>query len=194
MAQTYQPILIVTNVLYILLLLGYRRGSSSGSIDDDEGSSSSSSSNPFWSIWNIGCMILTWGLQIFAYFGILDQAENANATTTTTTTAAGGGKKKSGNKSDLVGGIHLDLLGLTLVIQFMTVLHSTRWNWLLLIVPIYGGWMLYTTFYGNSGTGSSGSNSRSSSRQTGNDDDDETAAASKAKREKRAEKRRQKWS
>ena len=62
-AQTYNPILIVTNVLYLFLLLGRQR--------------SQSEMETHWSFW-LG-MVLTWALQAYSYVGILDHAETHTA-------------------------------------------------------------------------------------------------------------------
>ena len=61
-------------------------------------------------VWSFLGMVVTWGFQFYAYLGILDQAANAY------------GKEKA-----LVGGAHLDLLGLTLLIKYGAALHSTIW-------------------------------------------------------------------
>jgi hypothetical protein len=116
-------------------------------------------------------MLATWGLQAYSYIGILDQAANANS-----------GSKSS--KKALVGGHHLDLLGLTLVVQYGSVLHSTKWYWLLVVVPLWGGWTLYSSFFG----GKKNKADESSIEPT------PTSDATTEKRQKRAEKRRQKWS
>lgn len=148
-ANIYQPILLGTNALYVVLLLGL---------------------DVSYTVWNILGMLATWGLQAYAYLGILDQAANAKA--------SGGNKSKN-----LIGGAHLDLLGLTLFIQYGTILHSTKWYWVLGIVPIWGGWTLYQTFYGG------GKNKPSNDGTT-----DSSSGANNDRRQKRAEKRRQKWS
>ena len=116
-------------------------------------------------------MITTWALQLYAYMGILDQAANA-----------------SGREKELVGGAHLDLLGLTVVVQYGTVLHSTKWYYLLIAVPIWGGWWLYTNVYGGGGSKGKPANENPS----GSSKNEDPAAADR--RQKRAEKRRQKWS
>jgi hypothetical protein len=115
-------------------------------------------------------MIATWGLQAYSYIGILDQAANANS----------GGKSKKA----LVGGHHLDLLALTLVVQYGSVLHSSKWYWLLMVAPIWGGWTLYTTFSGG----------KKNKGDAASDEPTPTSDATTEKRQKRAEKRRQKWS
>jgi hypothetical protein len=115
-------------------------------------------------------MLATWGLQAFSYLGILDQSANANV-------------GKGNSKKALVGGHHLDLLGLTVVVQYGSVLHSTKWYWLLMVAPLWGGWTLYQTFRGG------GKKDENISSEEPPPDDAKTE-----KRQKRAEKRRQKWS
>ena len=160
-AGIYKPLLLGSNALYILLLIVWNQPSS-------------------WGISFILGMLITWGLQIYSYLGILDHAANVNI----------GNKKKgssggNNNKNDLIGGINLDLLALTVVVQYGTALHSSKWYWLILIVPIYGGWSLYQTYYGSS-------SSKSNNKTTA--EGEEISDDVKQRREKRAEKRRQKWS
>jgi len=109
-ASLYKPLLLGSNLLYILLL---------------------ASLNVEYTWKNILGIILAWGLQAYAYVGILDQAANA-----------------TGQNKALVGGANLDLLALTLVVQYGSVLHSTKWYLLLVIAPIWGAWSLYSTFGG----------------------------------------------
>ena len=102
-----------------------------------------------------------------------------------------------GNKSDaLAGGVSLDLLGLVLIVQYGTIFISTKLYWLLLIIPIWGCYKLYTTFFGGKGGGLGGLMGGSSNQMMGNDDGKETAVDPQLaeKRQKRAERRRQKWS
>ena len=93
------------------------------------------------------------------------------------------GKKK---KKSLVGGAYLDVLAVTLAIQFGTVLHSAKWYWLLCVFPVWGGWVLYGMWYGGGKKSGSGGTSATATdgMSSGNDE----------RRQKRAEKRRQKWS
>lgn len=115
---------------------------------------------------------MAWGLQIFAYIGILDHAKNNTAN----------------RQKDLVGGVHLDLLGLTILIQFGSALHSPKWFYLLWIVPLWGGWMLYTNFFGGNKKGTANSPAAMSETTMA------AVSGDKDKRDKRAQKRRQKWS
>ena len=118
----------------------------------------------FWSIAGVLSLLM---LTYVAYNGILDNAANRNP------------RDKS-----LVGGSFLDLLGLTMLIQFSTVLWSPRFYWLLIVVPIGGGWSLYSTFKG----GGDGSAAKKADQVEPPKDDEALAA----RRQKRAERRRQK--
>ena len=133
---------------------------------------------PIWTISFVLGMVVTWGLQVYAYLGILDQAANLNVT-------GGSSKKKGaggGSKNDLVGGVNLDILALTLVVQYGTALHSPKWYWLLIIVPIWGAYWLYTTYYGNN----------KSSQNKNAAEEEEVSEEVKNRRQQRAERRRQK--
>ncbi len=143
-ATIYQPVLIASNLVYLLLLVGLRQA---------------------WTVWSVLGVIFTWGLQAFSYVGILDQARN-NTT----------------KQKDLVGGVHLDILALTITVQYGSVLHSTKWFYLLWVVPLWGGWMLYSTFF-----------KKSTSTLSEDAPPSKSDGASKDKREKRAQKRSQKW-
>ena len=122
-------------------------------------------------------VIVTWAEQLYSYIGILEHAStNTN-------------KSKS---KELAGGSNLDLLAVTLLVQFGSVLHSRKWLWISVVgVPIAGVYSLYNAVYGG---GASASNSNKSSNKSNNtaetsEQDDSMAA----KRKRRAEKRRQKW-
>lgn len=106
-----------------------------------------------------------WGLEYYAYVGILDNAVN----------------RSPGDKS-LVGGSSLDLLALVLFVQFGSLIWSKLF-WLLSIVPVWGAYNLYTMFGGGLG-GSSGS----AASEPPQAETEEQAA----RRQQRAEKRRQK--
>jgi hypothetical protein len=152
-AKTYSPILLVTNLIYLLLLFGRQR----------------QSLETHWSFW-LG-MILTWALQGYSYFGILDHAESHNAT----------------SDKSLVGGAHLDVLAVTWVVQFGTVLWTPRFYWILAILPPWAGWTVYKNFRGGP-AGTNSSNVKDSARDEPGDPNTDD------RRKKRAEKRRQKWS
>jgi hypothetical protein len=122
-------------------------------------------------------MAITWGLQGYAYLGILDNAANHTST-----------RSNSKDASALVGGAHLDLLALTWLVQFGSVLFTHKLYWLLCIVPPWGGWTLYKTFQG--GPGSKGKGVAVDPNTTNTTETDPKLAD---KRKKRAEKRQQKW-
>ena len=80
---------------------------------------------------NLVGMTLTWMLQYYSYTGIVQQAAAAN---------------HSSSKKQLVGGQYLDGLALSIWIQFTTVLHSSKWFFLLGLVPIGFIYSLYTLY------------------------------------------------
>lgn len=126
-----------------------------------------------FALWSAVGSVTLWALQWFAYVGILDDSENT-----------------SGNKEALVGGASLDLLGLTWLVQFGTVLWTPKMHWLLAILPPWGAWKLYSTFKGGSSSlfgGASAQSTPSNPKEGVTDEKD-------AKQKKRAERRRQKWS
>lgn len=122
-----------------------------------------------WTVWSVIGVLFTWGLQVFSYMGIIDQARN---------------KKNTSKQKDLIGGIHLDFLVLTIVVQFGSAWHSTKWFYLLWVVPLWGAWMLYSTFF---------KNRVPTAAAAAMPDDSSKMGASNEKREKRAQKRSQKW-
>jgi cytoskeletal protein RodZ len=124
--------------------------------------------------------LVTWAEQAYAYVGIIEHA------------AANAGNKR--NNKELAGGSSLDLLAVTLVVQFASVLHSASWLWVSLVgVPIGGAYSLYKAVYGGESNSSSASapSVSSKSRNTTNEEDENDPKAEKRRR--RAEKRRQKW-
>eukprot|EP00536_Pseudo-nitzschia_multiseries_P010770 jgi/Psemu1/307569/fgenesh1_kg.340_\ len=124
--------------------------------------------------WGILGMVVTWIMQAYAYVGILESS------------AIAAGKVK--NNKNLAGGANLDLLAVTILVQFLSILHSTRWFVLTVFgVPIIAAYKLYQNFYGgDNGVSKSKSPMPSTTESSG---DDPMAA----KRQRRAEKRRQKW-
>lgn len=156
-AQTYRPILLGINVIYLLLVFGLKKG--------DNGASTSMLPYGVW-----GClgMLSAWGVQIYAYMGILEQSQNA--------------KQKKG---EIAGGVYLDYLGLSVAVQFLSVLHTTKWFWILVTIPAYALYSLYTTLYGGGGKGGAAA-------PQPQEQDDPDAAAKEERRQKRAEKRKQK--
>lgn len=123
-------------------------------------------------MWESVPLLAVAGLQWYAYAGILDQA---------------GQTRKAGDTS-LVGGSNLDLLVVTLLVQYGAVLWTSKVYYLLLMVPVWGAYALYSTFFGggNKKSGTSPSSTESSPQ--------ESDPAVLDKRQKRADKRRQKWS
>jgi hypothetical protein len=164
-ANIYKPLLLGSNALYIMLLLGLHIS---------------------FGIRNCLGILATWAFQAYSYIGILDQAANASTSSSSSNSSSSTtGGTSSNKKKSLVGGAHLDLLAITLVVQYGTVLHSTRWYWLLAIVPLWGGWTLYSTFFGKKGSTSTAAADTTTTPASDADAD---------RRKKRAEKRRQKWS
>lgn len=130
-------------------------------------------------IWIVLRNAITWGLQYYAYIGILEQASNS---------ATG-----SASSKDLVGGIHLDLLGLTSLVQFLSVLHTPKWFYVLTVVPIYALWSLYSLYKGGA-SGLLGAGAAGAAPGTAVDTSSSTTATGKNdKRERRAQKRANKW-
>ena len=157
-SQTYRPLLLGTNAVYLLLCLGNNWEAT-------------------MALWGAIGVLLLLGLQFYAYVGILDDAANS----------AGHADK---NKA-LVGGASLDLLGLTWVVQFGTVLWSSKFYWLLAILPPWAGYKLYSTFKSSPlGGGKNNASAQVTQQDGGAGETDDKAE----KRKKRAERRRQKWS
>ncbi|KAG7372339.1 DUF788 domain containing protein [Nitzschia inconspicua] len=156
-AQVYRPLLLGINAIYLLLVLGLNNRGENGASLLPYG---------FW-----GCMgmISTWSVQVYAYMGILEQSQNV--------------KQKKG---EISGGVYLDYLGLTVLVQFLSVFHTTKWFWLLLLVPIYALYTLYTSLYGNGGKSSA------KIQQTPQEHEDPNDAMQQDRRQKRAERRKQK--
>lgn len=121
------------------------------------------------------------GLSFISYKGILEDHANTIS-------------KGKGNSEALAGGVSLDLLGLVVVVQYGTIFISEKMYWLLAVIPLWGGWKIYSIFFRSK----SGNNEATMpNNQVGSNDDavDPTAAENaNAKRQKRAERRRQKWS
>jgi hypothetical protein len=74
------------------------------------------------------------GLQWYAYQGIVHAAATTQASS------------RKSNSTSLVGGSHLDLLGLALFVQFGAVLISPKLYHVLWIIPIWGGYTAYRTW------------------------------------------------
>jgi hypothetical protein len=166
-ASTYRPILIGINAVYILLIVGYST------------SSSSSTFSFVYGIWGTLGMSINAGLQYYSYLGILEASTNTPSS--------------NKSKKDLVGGINLDLLGLTVFVQFATILHTAKWFWLLLIVPVYALYTLYTTVYGGAATHGGGNRNKNVDSSTAEAPSSASSKEQQDRRQKRAEKRKQKW-
>lgn len=124
------------------------------------------------------------GLSYISYKGILEDHAN---------TIPSKGKGLSQSEA-LAGGASLDLLGLVVVVQFGSIFISTKLYWLLICIPIWGCYKLYTTFFGAKGAMSGIMGNADSTPATTEGVDTVVAEKSNEKRQKRAERRRQKWS
>jgi hypothetical protein len=150
-----------------------------------------------YGLWGCCAMITTWVLQFYAYVGILQQSAQQHN--------PHNNKKKNNihrnrsNNNDLVGGMYLDLWGLTWVMQYLSVVHTSKWFWLLICIPIYGLYNLYTTFYGGSSVKQSTSSTPTIQQTSDTDTDTERASTGnkqqqqQERQQKRAEQRKQKW-
>lgn len=166
-AQTYQPVLIVLNAVYLIL-----RYLLKGLADF----------LPSWKEW-LGIFLLL-ALQGFSYTGILENAANQHNASSSPTSS-----------QRLVGGIYLDVLGLAALIQFLSILWSPRWYGLLVIFPLWGLYSLYRTVRGDGGSiQSSTNNSCTSNDKSSSITETSTDDGRNNRRQQRAEKRRQKWS
>jgi UPF0716 family protein affecting phage T7 exclusion len=159
----YRPFLLLVNVIYVLVRWWMLDGRIIGSFEHGLTSA----------IPGIVALTTLFGLQYFAYIGILDDAANDT-------------KKK---KNRLAGGASLDLLGLVVLIQFGSVLLTAKFYYLLLILPCWAAWFLKKTFWS--------SNDSKNSNQVSEEGADNAAGENEQqdeKRRKRADRRRQKWS
>ncbi|KAL7527996.1 hypothetical protein ACHAWF_002395 [Thalassiosira exigua] len=98
-----------------------------------------------------------------------------------------------GGSEALVGGASLDLLGLVVAVQYGTVLISEKFHWLLVLIPLWGGWKLYKMFF----AAKDGFGLMPKGGTVPSDDanvDNATADKAEEKRRRRTERRRQKWS
>ena len=119
-------------------------------------------------------------LSVVSYKGILDDHANTIS------------KGKGGSGEALAGGASLDLLGLVSVVQYGSVFVSTKIYWLLVLIPLWGGWKLYCIFKGSvGGLFPNGGTTKPTNESAVNDASTEQL---NAKKQKRAERRRQKWS
>jgi len=129
-------------------------------------------------------------LQYYSYVGILD-AHAVAATTATNASAAkqtsSSSSSSSRNSNALIGGHALDIFGLTVVVQYGSLLVSTKFYYLLAILPLWGAWTLYNMVRGNRNSGTTSDHSQRLKEEK--EETDPTAE----RRKQRAEKRRQKW-
>jgi hypothetical protein len=109
------------------------------------------------------------GLNFLCYSSILEAASN-NPTS-------------SKNKTDLVGGVWLDVVALVWLVQAGTTLWSPRFYYLLLILPPWGAYRIYATMKG--AVNPAGTNSGAPQKE-------EVSEEVLKRRQQRAEKRRQK--
>ena len=127
-------------------------------------------------IWSYLGVVTCLGLNIMCYISILDDAATNHS---------------NHNSKDLVGGMWLDVWMLTVVVQFGTAIMSQKFYYLLLILPPWGLYKIYSSFRGMadgfSGDGTAGQ------QQDQGAPSGEVDAKTAEKRKKRAERRRQKW-
>jgi hypothetical protein len=117
------------------------------------------------------------GLELYAYMGIMDSAANHSST----------------DKS-LAGGASLDLLGFAMVVQFGSVLLSSKFYWLLAGLPFWAAWSLYTMFGGGGGLSSLIGGKKAAPAPPSESSGTEGKEKQDERRQKRADRRRQKWS
>ncbi|KAL3759579.1 hypothetical protein ACHAWU_000878 [Discostella pseudostelligera] len=164
-STSYLPIIIAINAGYLFLRLIYQRN--------------------LLSVTHLLATLFFVVLSFISYKGILEDHAN---------TIPKGKSSTSSGAEALAGGASLDLLGLVSVVQYGSVLLSTKIYWLLVLIPIWGGWKLYSIMKG--GLGGLFPNKASTMPTTNESDNvnDDNAEKSNARKQKRAEKRRQKWS
>lgn len=97
---------------------------------------------------SIGAISLL-ALSYIAYKGVIEDHANSNSNNTMMAKQGGGKNKYYSNTqaaAALAGGASLDLLGLVVVIQYGTILIGYKFYWLLVVIPIYAAYTIYTTF------------------------------------------------
>ena len=171
-SSTYLPIISIINVAYLFIRIIYH-----------------------WETFNTSQLLLTSLLLVltaFAYQGIVqDHIDKTSSVAFSSSKST----SSSDSHSSIAGGISLDLLGLVVVIQFGTALWSNRFFYLLIVIPIYGAWKLYNTFFSGSGGMLGGLFGGNSDAKDAVDCGKENVSeADEDKRKKRADKRRMKWS
>ena len=152
---------------------------------------------PFLAVTNVVYLVLRWalmgfqvswrelvlifiigGLELYAYMGIMDSAANHSST----------------DKS-LAGGASLDLLGFAMIVQFGSILLTSKFYWLLVGLPFWAAWSLYTMF-GGGGDGLSSliGGKKAAPAPLSESSGTEGKEKQDERRQKRADRRRQKWS
>lgn len=129
----------------------------------------------FASLKSVAASLALVGLSFMSYRGIIDDHANTMP-------------KRTGSSDKLAGGASLDLLGLTTIVQYGTIFVH-QFYWLLAVIPLWGGYKLYTTFFG-----SGAANDFTGSGSVNNEIDQDLVDKAAARKQKRAERRRQKWS
>jgi hypothetical protein len=117
------------------------------------------------------------GLELYAYMGIMDSAANHSST----------------DKS-LAGGASLDLLGFAMVVQFGSILLTSKFYWLLAGLPFWAAWSLYTMFGGVGGLSSLIGGGKTAAPAPPSESSGADGKEKDERRQKRADRRRQKWS
>ena len=163
----YRPLLLLINAFYVALRCWWWQ------------------QRPLLSLWSdvVPLMAVAF-LQWYAYSGILEQAADKSTSS----------RKAGDNTTSLVGGSNLDLLALTILVQYGSLFWTRKMYYLLMAVPLFWMYSLYSTFLGGgTRTGSSITNNKQQSTP-GLSDQEPTNSEVSDKRQKRAEKRRKKWS
>ena len=161
-ASFYRPLLLLTNGLYLVLRFFVVPDAA-----DTNGVAAFLRQD--WPLVGVA------GAQWYAYHGILDRASQQQ-------------HRRKSETTSLVGGSHLDLLFVAVAVQYGALLWSRRVYGVLLLLPVWAAYGVYTTFLGG---GSKGKPAAAAPNIDSNFAEDEDTAH---KRQKRAEKRRQKWS
>ena len=125
-STSYKPIVICLNLLFIFLRFIYQW-------------------NTVTITQSLGAICLL-ALSYIAYKGVIE--DHANNNINNSMMAKQGGKNKYSNTQAvaLAGGASLDLLGLVIVIQYGSIFVSNKFYWLLVMIPIYAAYKMYTTF------------------------------------------------
>eukprot|EP00534_Pseudo-nitzschia_fraudulenta_P020288 CAMPEP_0201278020 /NCGR_PEP_ID=MMETSP0853-20130426/59896_1 /ASSEMBLY_ACC=CAM_ASM_000640 /TAXON_ID=183588 /ORGANISM="Pseudo-nitzschia fraudulenta, Strain WWA7" /LENGTH=207 /DNA_ID=CAMNT_0047586285 /DNA_START=33 /DNA_END=653 /DNA_ORIENTATION=- len=191
-AGVYLPLLVATNLVYLALLVFRSRGYYNNTNDNHS------------RYWEITGAVVTWIEQAGAYSGILEDAASRAALVSNKNQISNNHNHNhhKRNSKDLSGGSCLDLLAVTILVQFASVLHSSSWFWVtVLVVPVVAARHLYkavacdnnTPAKANRASASNKKKKNNNRNSNNNDDDDDEDPVTAAKRQRRAEKRRHKW-